>query len=84
MMKREQSGYLSYLVRLWRVGRQDYSGSTAEQVVWRASLESPHTHERWCFASLDDLFDFLRAQTDHQSHKAEGVEQRVSVHSGNE
>ena len=52
---RGQSDYLSYLLRLWRVGE--------EEAVWRASLESSHTGERKGFAGLDDLFDFLREQT---------------------
>ena len=52
---REQPDYLSYLLRLWRVGE--------EEATWRASLESSHTGERKGFASLDDLFGFLREQT---------------------
>jgi hypothetical protein len=31
---------------------------------WRASLESPRTGESRGFASLDDLFAFLRRRTD--------------------
>jgi hypothetical protein len=45
----EQSGYVSYLLRLWREGG-----------VWRASLESTHTGELKVFASQDELFDHLR------------------------
>jgi hypothetical protein len=52
----ERRDYFSYLLRLWRVGK--------EEAVWRASLESPHTGERIGFASLDALFAFLREQTD--------------------
>lgn len=55
-MAKEQPDYASYLLRLWRT-------SGEEKTVWRASLESPHTGERLGFASLDDLFDFLRQQT---------------------
>ena len=51
----ERRDYLSYLLRLWRVGKQ--------KAVWRASLESPHTGERIGFASLGDLFDHLTALT---------------------
>ncbi len=51
----EQPDYLSYLLRLWRVSEEETS--------WRASLESSHTGEREGFASLDDLFSFLREQT---------------------
>ena len=50
----EQPDYLSYLLRLWRVGE--------ETAVWRTSLESSRTGECEGFASLDDLFDFLRTQ----------------------
>ena len=46
--------YLSYLLRLWREGEEIES--------WRASLESSHTGERKGFASLEELFDFLRGQ----------------------
>jgi hypothetical protein len=53
-MKRERR-YLSYLLRLW----QEDSG-VPEQ--WRASLESPRDGERLGFASLDELFAFLRKQ----------------------
>jgi hypothetical protein len=52
----EQRGYMSYLLRLWQIR----SGGA---LVWRASLESPHTGERVGFASLDDLFGFLWGQT---------------------
>jgi hypothetical protein len=55
----ERRDYLSYLLRLWRVGK--------EQAVWRASLESPHSGERIGFASLDELFAFLREQTDDEA-----------------
>jgi hypothetical protein len=51
--------YLSYLLRLWRVGK--------EEAAWRASLESPHTGERIGFASLDALFAFLRQQIDDEA-----------------
>jgi hypothetical protein len=58
---KEQSDYLSYLLRLWRVDEESPHGG-AKQVVWRASLENPHTRQRQGFASLDELFDFLREQ----------------------
>jgi hypothetical protein len=51
-MSSEHRHYVSYLLRLW----QTRSGG---ELVWRASLESPHTGERWGFASLADLFTFL-------------------------
>jgi hypothetical protein len=55
---KEQSDYVSYLLRLWR------EGDGEREVVWRASLESTRTGERRYFASLDELFDYLREQTD--------------------
>jgi hypothetical protein len=47
---------MSYLLRLW----QSRSGG---ELVWRASLESPHTGERTGFATLESLFTFLQGQT---------------------
>ncbi len=63
MVRRKQPDYLSYLVRLWRVGAQSQFETHLKQRVWRASAESAHTGERWSFASLDELFDFLHRQT---------------------
>lgn len=54
-MSREQRHYISYLLRLW----QTRSGG---ELIWRASLESPHTGERIGFASLADLFTFLEKE----------------------
>ena len=65
----EQPDYLSYLLRLWRVnddgtfhredGESEHAGGKG---VWRASLESVRTGERRSFASLEELFEFLREQ----------------------
>jgi hypothetical protein len=49
----KQMGYLSYLLRMWQT-------SDGEERTWCASLEQPGTEERQGFATLDDLFDFLR------------------------
>jgi hypothetical protein len=54
-MSREQRHYISYLLRLW----QTRSGG---ELIWRASLESPHTRERRGFASLMDMFTFLEKE----------------------
>jgi hypothetical protein len=51
--------YVAYMLRLWRA-------SDDEQVVWRASLEHPHTGERSAFASLEALFAFLQTATGPQ------------------
>ncbi len=51
-----RAGYLSYLVRLWRVDEAEAG--------WRASLHDPRTGERLGFASVDDLVAYLRQETD--------------------
>ncbi len=57
-MIRKQPDYHSYLIRLWRAGGE----GEVDPSPWRASLEDPHTGERFGFAGLDELFDFLREQ----------------------
>jgi hypothetical protein len=54
-MEGEERRYLSYLLRLWQI-------KSGGELVWRVSLENPHTRERQGFASLEDLFDFLQEQ----------------------
>lgn len=61
-MSAKQPRYLSYLLRMW----QTRDGS---EQTWRASLESSDTRERRGFASLEDLFDFVQAQTKSQDEK---------------
>jgi hypothetical protein len=56
-MTKQRSDYRAYLLRLWRSRRWG-------QMTWDASLESAETREIDRFASLDDLFDFLRQETD--------------------
>jgi hypothetical protein len=53
-MPRDASEYYTYLLRLWRTGPQG---------AWRASLQDAQTEERIGFASLLEVFDYLRAQT---------------------
>jgi hypothetical protein len=60
MMTKEQTSYLSYLLRMWQTGE---GGKQA----WRASLESPGTKRRQGFASLETLFDFLKGQTEFEA-----------------
>jgi len=55
-MNGERQEYRAYLVRLWRV----HSGG---RLVWRATLESPHTGERQVFAELPELFAYLERKT---------------------
>jgi len=55
-MIEEQADYLAYQLRLWRA-------RGGGEIVWRVSLKSARTRESRAFATLDDLFDFLRQQT---------------------
>lgn len=57
----EQKDYISYLLRIWR-DRGDEKAGASREPPWRASLQSPRTGEMESFASLDDLFDYLRGQ----------------------
>ena len=54
-MSKAQPGYRSYFLRLWEA-------YTEGELVWRASLESPHSRQRRGFASLADLFAFLESE----------------------
>jgi dihydroorotase-like cyclic amidohydrolase len=54
-MAREERRYISYLLRLWQV-------VIGGEIVWRASLESPHTRERRGFADLASLVAFLEEE----------------------
>ena len=56
VMREEKQRYHAFLLRLWPVKAHG-------QTVWRASLESSHTGERWGFADLDALWAFLHQQT---------------------
>jgi hypothetical protein len=56
----ERREYLSYLLRLWPVGG-------GGQVVWRASLKSTSTGQQVGFASLEELFGYLQAETRAES-----------------
>ena len=54
-MSSPRRGYVSYLLRLWQVGK-------GENTQVRASLESPHTGDRRGFPSLAALFAFLEKE----------------------
>jgi hypothetical protein len=54
-MSNPKRGYVAYLLRLWQA-------QEGENAVWRASLESPQTGERWGFASVADLFTFVESE----------------------
>jgi hypothetical protein len=51
----EPQPYMAYLLRLWQA-------HTEGDPVWRAWLESPQTGERCGFATVEGLFDYLRAR----------------------
>ena len=65
----EEPDYFSYLLRVWRESGDGASERDALDSqgrmggVWRASLESPQADDRRGFASLEDLFAFLRKLT---------------------
>jgi hypothetical protein len=52
----QETDYLAYLLRLWRMRGEGAAG-------WRASLVQPGGGECHGFANLDELFLFLRRQT---------------------
>jgi hypothetical protein len=54
-------GYVAYLLRIWQPSEESPPGAPPQ---WRASLESPQSHEVQGFAGLDELFDHLRKQID--------------------
>jgi hypothetical protein len=53
-MSGQQRRYISYLLRLWQ---QEDDG-----LVWRLSLESPHSGKRRGFVSLGELCAFLETE----------------------
>jgi hypothetical protein len=66
--EQERPDYMSYLLRLWRVDGDDAESD------WRASLESSYTGERISFASVEELFAFLRQQTGTGSEPDNDIE----------
>lgn len=63
----DEKTYLSFLLRVWRVGQNEHS-------VWRASLEDTRTGERHGFASLEELMRFLREQIFEKEEKTNRVD----------
>ncbi len=55
MTMNQQRLYMSCLLRLWQA-------RTEGEPTWRAWLEDASTGERLGFASLDELFDYLKAK----------------------
>jgi hypothetical protein len=67
----EPPAYYSFLLRMWQT-------SDGEGHTWRASLEQPGTRERQGFATLDQLFDFLKEQAAlQQGHMGTTARQQV-------
>ena len=54
-MCEQRREYVAYLLRMWRARK-------GTKWSWRASLERVQTGERKGFASLEDLFAYLRGQ----------------------
>jgi len=50
-MEEQPMEYFSYLLRIWRTGKEG---------AWRASLEDPRTGKRAGFGSLEALWAFLQ------------------------
>jgi hypothetical protein len=59
-MDKERPTYFSYLLRIWRDDEAPYRPGS--KTIRLASLQSSLTGQRQGFASLDDLFAFLRRQ----------------------
>jgi hypothetical protein len=56
--------YMAYMLRIWPLRNKS-------RLLWRATLENAQTGERVGFASLDELFDYLRQQTGQASRPDE-------------
>jgi hypothetical protein len=78
-MSKEPPDYLSYLLRLWRAADDDGPCKTKPWSAWRASLQSSLAGEQRVFASLDDLFAFLRRQTGVDGDEGEMGQPRPPV-----
>jgi hypothetical protein len=50
----------SYLLRIWCADQENKAN-------WRATLEDTHTHERFSFACLEQMFAFLIEQSECDS-----------------
>jgi hypothetical protein len=72
-MEGQRRGYLSYLLRLWQA-------ASGGEVVWRASLQRPHSTEPMAFPTLEALFTFLRKQTGVASD-SDGVDKCLTADS---
>jgi hypothetical protein len=55
--KRHPPSHLAFLLRIWSVGE-------SQPPVLRASLEDPRTRQLVSFTNLEDLFQYLRTESD--------------------
>ena len=58
--ERARPDYVSYLLRMWRDVDSEESMSEKDKAAWRASVVGTLSGKRRGFATLEDLFDFLR------------------------
>jgi hypothetical protein len=63
-MSKKTPPYKSYLLRMWKVKRQD-------EWVWRVSLECPETGKITGFPDLEGLFSFLRVESEESTTNGE-------------
>lgn len=63
-MNIEETGYRSFLLRLWLVKQDD-------EFTWRAILENPHTGQQQLFSSPKALDEFLRKLSQELEHELE-------------
>ena len=68
MMSPSQLDYTSFLVRLWREPELD-AGGGATVGEWLVQIEHIPSGEQRYFASLEECFAFIRAQTASASAK---------------
>lgn len=69
--------YFSFLLRVWRVVRDD-------ELVWMASLEDPRTGERQSFTSLKSLFAFLSEEVEQVNLQGESRTGKPNSTDGNQ
>jgi hypothetical protein len=74
-MNPQEKDYYSYMLRLWQAGRK---------LFWRASLEDPHTGQRFTFQNLEQLFSFLEERcAGNERGDREGTNLDVPENGGN-
>lgn len=64
--------YQVYMLRLWR----ERPDNTNEAGVWRFSLESPATHHRRGFESLEALAAFLSNQMEREPQRDKAIKDK--------